>query len=150
STRLDAIARAEKIDALVDANHTKFKIKPNPISTDEQFARRIFLDITGTIPTLKQIRPFLINNDPQKRSKMIDILLSQEGYASNFYNYWGDILRLKDGQLSNNIPGKPYCEWVKECLETNKPYDKFVYEMLTSEGKVWENPATGYVLRDAG
>ncbi len=150
STRAAAIAAAAKIDALVESHYDKYQAKPNATTTDEQFVRRIYLDIDGTIPTLKQARAFLQNSDPLKRSKLIDTLLSQEGYASNFYNYWSDILRLKDGQLSNNVPGKPYCEWVKECLETNKPYDRFVYEMLTAEGKIWDNPASGYILRDVG
>ena len=150
SIRTAVLASAAKIDAMVDANYARFSIKPNSMTTDEQFLRRIYLDITGTIPTLKQVRLFGSNSDSQKRSKLIDTLLNQEGYASNFYNYWSDILRLKDGQLTNNVPGKPYCEWVKESLETNKPYDKFVYEMLTAEGKVWDNPASGYILRDSG
>jgi len=150
ATRMAAVARAAKIDEMVEANYARYQIKPNPMTTDEQFLRRIYIDIAGTIPNLKQIRLFISNTDPNKRSKLIDTLLSQEGYASNFYNYWADILRLKDNQLTNNVPGKPYCEWVKECLETNKPYDTFVYEMLTAEGKVWDNPASGYLLRDAG
>ncbi len=150
NTRLAAVAFAAKIDAMIETNYSKHNAKPNPMTTDDQFLRRIYLDIVGTIPSLKQVRLFASNPDPQKRSKLIDTLLSQEGYASNFYNYWSDILRLKDGQLTNNVPGKPYCEWVKECLETNKPYDQFVYQMLTAEGKVWDNPASGYILRDSG
>ena len=149
-TRVAAVAKAAQIDALVEVNYAKYQVKPNPMTTDEQFLRRIYLEIIGTIPNLKQVRLFHSNTDPQKRSKLIDTLLSQEGYASHFYNYWSDILRLKDGQLTNNVPGKPYCEWVKDCLETNKPYDRFVYEMLTAEGKIWDNPAAGYLLRDAG
>lgn len=150
ATRQEALAKAAKIDQMVEANYAKHKTTPNPMTSDEQFVRRIYLDITGTIPTLKDVRLFLANNDSQKRSKLIDNLLSQEGYASNFYNYWSDILRLKDGNIANNVPGRPYSEWVKECLEKNKPYDKFVYEMLTAEGKIWDNPAAGYILRDAG
>ncbi len=137
STRPKAVASAAKIDALVEANYVKHKVTPNPMATDEQFIRRVYLDISGTIPTYRQVRAFAGNSDPEKRSKLIDTLLSQAGYSSNFYNYWTDILRLKDGQLTNNVPGRPYCEWVKESLETNKPYDKFVYEMLTAEGKIW-------------
>lgn len=150
STRSKAVASAAKIDAMIEANYKKHNVTPNAAASDEQFIRRIYLDITGTIPTYKQVRLFSINSDPEKRSKIIDTLLSQPGYASNFYNYWSDILRLKDGQLVNNVPGRPYCEWVKESLETNKPYDQFVYEMLTAEGKIWENPAAGYILRDTG
>ncbi|MCX7408630.1 MAG: DUF1549 and DUF1553 domain-containing protein [Planctomycetales bacterium] len=149
-SRTKVLASAAKIDSLIEANYAKYKVTPNPAASDEQFIRRIYLDISGTIPTLKQVRAFAGNSDPEKRSKVIDLLLSQAGYASNFYNYWADILRLKDGQLSNNVPGRPYCEWVKETLEENKPYDKFVYEMLTAEGKVYDNPASGYLLRDSG
>ena len=148
--RAVVLASAAKIDEMVDANYGRHSTKPNSMTSDEQFLRRIYLDITGTIPSLKQVRLFASSSDSQKRSKLIDTLLNQEGYASNFYNYWSDILRLKDGQLTNNVPGKPYCEWVKETLETNKPYDRFVYEMLTAEGKVWDNPASGYILRDSG
>ena len=87
SIRTAVLASAAKIDAMVDANYARFSIKPNSMTTDEQFLRRIYLDITGTIPTLKQVRLFGSNSDSQKRSKLIDTLLNQEGYASNFYNY---------------------------------------------------------------
>lgn len=150
TTRPKALASAAKVDELMEANYKKFNVTPNPTASDEQFLRRVYLDLVGTIPTQKQVRQFTVNTDSEKRSKLIDVLLSQEGYSSNFYNYWADILRLKDNQLTNNVPGRPYCEWVKECLETNKPYDEFVYEMLTAEGKVWDNPAAGYILRDSG
>ena len=150
ASRPKALASASKVDELMEANYKKFNVTPNPTASDEQFLRRVYLDLVGTIPTQKQVRQFTLNTDSEKRSKLIDVLLSQEGYSSNFYNYWADILRLKDNQLTNNVPGRPYCEWVKECLETNKPYDEFVYEMLTAEGKVWDNPAAGYILRDSG
>lgn len=150
ATRSKALASANKIDELMENNYRKFKVTPNPIASDEQFVRRVYLDLVGTIPTFKQVRQYVANSDTDKRAKLIDVLLSQEGYSSNFYNYWADILRLKDNQLTNNVPGRPYCEWVKESLETNKPYDEFVYEMLTAEGKIWDNPASGYILRDSG
>ena len=49
-----ALKSAEKIDKLVEANYSKYKVKPNPMTTDEQFLRRIYLDITGTIPTYRE------------------------------------------------------------------------------------------------
>jgi len=150
NTRTKAVASAARVDQLIDANYKRFNVTPNPTASDEQFIRRVYLDLVGTIPTYKQVRQFVANNDSEKKSKLIDLLLSQEGYSSNFYNYWADILRLKDNQLTNNVPGRPYCEWVKESLEQNKPYDEFVYEMLTAEGKIWDNPASGYILRDSG
>ncbi len=145
-----ALGSAKVIDRLVSANHAKYKVTPNAKTTDEEFVRRAYLDITGTIPSHKQVRGFLINKSPEKRQRLIDTLLGTREAAGHLYNYWADVLRLRDREVTNNAPGKPYNEWVKLCLEKNKPYDQWVYEMLTAEGKYLENPATGYLLRDTG
>lgn len=150
TTKSQILASAAKIDKLVDANHVKYKVKANPLTSDDQFVRRVYLDITGTIPTYKQTRGFLMNRDPDKRSKLIDTLLNDEGYARHQYNYWADVLRLRDREVTNNAPGRPYNEWIRECLESNMPYDQWVTEMITADGKYLENPATGYLLRDSG
>lgn len=149
NTRDEARASAEEIDRLVGANYEKHNVKPNPRTTDEQFVRRIFLDITGTIPTHRQVDAFLRLRDPDRRSRLIDLLLNSWGYASHHYNYWGDVLRLKD-RLQRRLPATAYNEWIKVALEENKPYDRMVYEMLTANGKIFDEPAAGYFLRDAG
>ncbi|QDU09923.1 DUF1549 domain-containing protein [Gimesia aquarii] len=144
-----AIKSAEKIDKLVESNYFKHKVKPNPMSTDEQFLRRIYLDITGTIPTYRETRYFLASRHPDKRKNLIDRLLNSDGYASHFYNYWADVLRYTD-RLNNNVDGRPYRQWIKQSLAENKPWDDMVSEMITAEGLIWENPATGYLQRDSG
>lgn len=149
-TKSQVLASAKMVDKLVDANYFKYKVKPNATTSDEQFVRRAYLDITGAIPTYKQVRAFLNNRDAEKRSKLIDSLLNSPEAAGHLYNYWADILRLRDREVTNNAPGRPYNEWVKVAMETNKPYDQWVYEMLTAEGKYLENPATGFLLRDSG
>ncbi len=141
--------KAAKIDQLVAENYRKHDITPNPMTTDEEFLRRVYLDVTGTIPSYKDAVRFLNSKEPDKRSQLIDELLSSEGYASHFYNYWADVLRYKDA-LSGDVRGEPYRQWIKQSLAENKPWNKMVYEMLTAEGLVWDNPATGYLQRDPG
>ena len=144
-----ALASARKIDQLVAANYKKYKVKPNPITTDAQFVRRIFLDITGTIPTYRETRTFLNSKRPDKRQQLIDRLLGSDGYSSHYFNYWAGVLRYTD-RLNNNVRGEPYRQWIKQSLAEDKPWDKMVNEMLTAEGLIWKNPATGYLQRDAG
>jgi tetratricopeptide (TPR) repeat protein len=139
---------ATKIDSLVAANYKKFGVKPNPKTSDEQFVRRVYLDITGTIPTYPQTVKFLSMNDPDKRSKLIDYLLGTDGYASHNFNFWADVLRYTD-TLNGNVPGDHYRQWIKQSLAENKPWNRMVYELLTAQGLIWENPATGYLQRDA-
>jgi hypothetical protein len=140
---------AAKIDSLVEANYKHFQIEPNPLTTDEQFVRRIYLDITGTIPTYEQTVIFLDSRDEQKREKLIDNLLNSPGYASHFFNYWANILRLQDFPEAN-LPAAAYIDWMKQSIRDDKPYDQWVREMLTADGKIWDNPAAGYLLRDSG
>ncbi len=148
--RLAAVkASAKEIDRLIAKDLAKHNLSPNPDATDEQFLRRIYLGITGTIPTAKQTRLFLYSNTPTKRERLIDQLLNDPGYASHQFNYWADLLRLVD-KSDNNTYTRPFGEWLKQNLRNNTPYDKMVHEILAAEGRISDNPAVGYTLRDPG
>lgn len=146
--RTQMLRSAKEIDRLVQENYTKVAVKPNDRTTDSQFLRRVYLDITGTIPTYNQARKFLTATDANKRSLLIDELLSSDGYASHNFNYWADILRYTDN-LNTNVRGEPYRQWIKQSLAESKPWDKMVHEMMTAEGLIWKDPATGYMQRDS-
>ncbi|MEC9094687.1 MAG: DUF1549 domain-containing protein, partial [Planctomycetota bacterium] len=140
---------ANRVDQLV-ANHLRLKgLKANPPVSDSVFARRVYLDITGTIPTAREAAVFTKSKDPNKRAKLIDTLLNSSGYASHNYNYWANVMRVVD-KPNGNIYLRPYAEWLKDNFRQNVPFDIWVRQLMTAEGKSWENPATGYLLRDTG
>ncbi len=145
----ETIASAKRIDAYVESNYTKNKVKPNASLNDYQFARRVYLDATGSIPNLRELNKFIVSTDPDKRSKLIDELLSGEGYTSHFFNFWVDILRYRD-RLNDSVRGEPYRQWIKQSIAENKTWNRMTYEMLTAEGLVWDTPASGYMQRDPG
>ena len=64
-------------------------------------------------------------------------------------SYWADVLRLTE-RPQRNLVFEPYLAYVKDSIRTNKPYDEWVREMLTADGRLWENPAVGFQLRDDG
>ena len=144
-----AMRSATKIDTLVEAGLKKAGQKPNEMSSPEHFVRRVYLDITGTIPTSKLTESFLGNKSESARIVLIDGLLNRPGYASQMYNWMADILRLVDKAGNDNYL-RPYSDWVKECLQDNESWDAMVHDMLTAEGRVWDEPAAGFVLRDPG
>jgi len=146
AVRADQIS--EKIDALIEEGYKTHKITPNGPTTDEAFVRRIYLDIIGRIPSMEEAKAFLDSAEAGKRAKLIDQLLDSEGYVSNWYNWWADILRMETGLRGD--AGQAYAAWVKDSLRNNKPYDQFVRDLITADGYVWDNGAVGYYLRDAG
>ncbi len=141
---------AAKIDALVEKMHQAKGTTPNPVLSDALFCRRAWLQIAGRIPRLEEVGSFVKSKDPAKRILLIDQLLSSHDHVSHMFNYWGNVLRLQDHPINANQLAQPYHEWIKKCLADNLGYDKWVYQMLTAEGQVWENPAAGYAMRDAG
>ncbi len=143
-------AKAAQINQLVDENLTKQKIQPHASVSDEVFVRRIYLDIAGRIPTLKETSDFLADSASDKRAKLIQTLLDSDGYTQNFFNYWADILRLRSQlAVGNSQPaGAAYANWLRQALDDNMPYDQMVRAMVTADGKTYENGAVGFYLRD--
>ncbi|HWL07028.1 MAG TPA: DUF1549 and DUF1553 domain-containing protein [Planctomicrobium sp.] len=147
--RRAALASAKKIDELINQDLKRHNIQPNPRATDEQFVRRAYLTLTGTIPMAAQAESFVRRTAEERDLDLVDHLLGQPAHASHQYNQWADTLRLMDSVGGDNHLA-PYQEWVKDSLRKNKPYNQFVREMLTAEGAIWDNPAVGYKLRDVG
>ena len=142
------LAASRTVDEFLQVQHEQAKVKANSRAMDSVFLRRVYLDIVGRVPSLAETVAFLKNGDARKRSRLIDRLLKSEGYVSNQFNFWADILRVQTNM--RNTPGIAYVDWLKQSLRENKPYDKFVHGLLTSNGFVWEDGAAGYFVRDDG
>jgi hypothetical protein len=142
---------ANEIDAILAADWQKHKLQGNPDTDDNTFVRRVYLDVIGRIPTTREAESFLNDKAADKRAKLIDKLLASEAYVQHFFNYWADVLRLtSNGNQTGQTTGAAYANFVKQSLRDNKPYDKFVAEMIAAQGKAWENGAIGYYMRDRG
>ena len=134
---------SRQIDLLAGTNTTT-KV------SDATFVRRVYLDIAGRIPTLKETTRFLSSQAKNKRASLVDQLLDSPAYVSHQFNFWADLLRI---QSRNRIgPDLPYIDFVKDSIADNKPYDQFVYELLTASGPLMKrgNGAVGYLMRDYG
>ena len=135
-------------------------IKKNADMSDEQFVRRAYLDIAGRIPSYEETTRFLktAGADKSARMKLIDTLLESDGYVSNTFNYFAEMLRMIDRFDGNGyVRGLPFIKWFKGQVQKNAPWDQTVKTMITATGKMWDdaekNPdaaATGYLLRDSG
>lgn len=145
----DLSAHSRYIDELIETKLRSYNLRPNKEVSDETFLRRAYLKIIGRVPSLQEIESFSKNRSKNKKGELIDKLLGSEGYVSHWFNFWADILRVKD-RLNNRISGVPYKNYVKEFISNNKPYDVWVREMLSSSGALWQkgNEGVSYFARD--
>ena len=138
------VAKSE-IDRLVFARLDQLKIKP-VLCSDAVFVRRAYLDVIGRIPTAAEAREFLSRSDADKRDRLIDQLLDRDEYADYWAMRWGDILRIKAEFPVNLWPNaaQAYHRWVRTSIAENKPYDRFVRELLTSSGSNFRVPPVNF------
>ncbi len=139
---------AQKIDEIVALGLKNAKQEPNALASDEQFVRRVYLDLVGRVPTRDETMTFLADTSASKRAKVIDKLVSSDGFNSRMFDYFSDMLRMTDDAQKAKF--FTYEEWFKDQLRQNRPWDKIVYDMMTADGKLLENGASGYLLRDKG
>ncbi|MEM9283055.1 MAG: DUF1549 domain-containing protein [Verrucomicrobiota bacterium] len=143
---------AQTIDSLLakKLGEKGFKSFNDPLP-DDLFVRRVYLDILGRIPTREEFLEFAESAREDKREALIDELLSQPGYASHLFNYFADMYRLHaNDSYGVGVRNEPYLQWWKDSLAANVPYDELVTQMITATGNVGQNPAAGFILRDAG
>jgi len=116
---------------------------PSELCTDQEFIRRISLDLIGTLPTPKQVSDFVADSTADKRDKLIDQLLESPEYAYYFANKWADILRVKRRNQPERAKGTfAFHNWIRKSIARDKPYDEFVRDILGATGDELSSPPT--------
>ena len=133
------------IDEFIDAKLKRLKILPSPPVDDAEFLRRVSLDLIGLPPKPEEIRAFVADKTDSriKRSRMIDQLLARPEYVDHWTLKWGDLLQSSRRYLGDKGMWE-FRDWIRDSIAQNKPYDKFVREMLTARGSSYENPAANF------
>ncbi|MCI0700036.1 MAG: DUF1549 and DUF1553 domain-containing protein [Planctomycetia bacterium] len=141
----DASALAKLIDQQIAKKLAEAKITPSAICTDEEFLRRVYLDITGVIPPAEKVRAFLDDKTPDKRAKLIDELLADPNYGRRMADIWTAKLYPRDSN-TRFVNKEPFYKWLEEQFNKNVMWDQFVTSLVTATGTMVENPATVYFV----
>jgi hypothetical protein len=141
------------IDELVMKRWRRLGLEPSPLSTDEEFLRRVFLDCIGTMPPPEKIKSFLASAELGKRERLIDELLGLTGdpkrdiYTNEWSAYWAlkwaDLIRNNRNTVGDGGMWSMH-NWIRGSLRQNKPVDQFVRELITAEGSVFESGPANY------
>jgi hypothetical protein len=140
-----------RIDELVAAKWERMKIQPSGVCSDNEFLRRVSLDLTGLPPSAEEVRAFLSDSRPtrEKRDALVDKLIGSPEFVEHWTNKWADLLQVNSKFLGGE-GAKLFREWIRKEVEANTPYDQFSRKILTATGSNKANPAASYwkILRD--
>lgn len=135
------------VDEYVFANLKELGIPPSPVCDDATFLRRVTLDISGRLPTRDEVAEFLQSSDENKRDQVIEQLLRSPDYADFFAGKWSALLKNRRENASDMPVNFAFHAWVRDSLLENKPYDRFVRELLAATGSALGNPPVAWYKR---
>jgi Protein of unknown function (DUF1549)/Protein of unknown function (DUF1553) len=128
--------KSAEIDALILKELKESGIKPAPLTTDEQFVRRVALDLTGELPVPADVTEFVADKDPNKRAKLIDKLLAGDEYAQHWARYWRDVIGARATNQQARTLVRPFETWMTDRIKENKSWGEITRALLTASGKI--------------
>jgi hypothetical protein len=132
---LKPIAPGE-IDALIFRERAARNIEPAALTTDEQFIRRVTLDLTGQLPTAADITTFVASTDSAKRPELIDHLLDTDAFARHWARYWRDVVSCRITNRRSMGLTRSFEEWLYEQFLNDRNWGEITRDILTAEGEL--------------
>jgi len=135
-------------------------LKPRPEASREVLLRRLYIDLIGLNPSPEEQSVFLRDNAPDAYERLLDRLLCDPRHGERWARHWMDVWRYSDwaGWSGGNQirDSKPHIwrwrDWIVEALNTDKPYDRMILEMLAADELAPDDPealrATGFLVRN--
>ncbi len=141
------------VDDHVFAKLAALNIEPSPLADDAEFLRRACLDATGTLPAPDEVRAFLADARPDKRSRLVDDLLRRPEFVDNWTLQLGDLFqnrKERDHDVRGTKGVRAFHDWIRTQVADNRPWDEIARAVLTAKGTTAENPAVGYYVVTVG
>ncbi|MBM4076782.1 MAG: DUF1549 domain-containing protein, partial [Planctomycetes bacterium] len=141
---------AASVDELILKELAKSEVKPASRCLDEDFLRRASLDITGRLPSPRDVTFFVLDPDSTKRQQRIDQLIDSPDFGKNWARYWRDVIYMPATEMRSRLSQADFEKWMGDQWNGNTGWDKTVTSMLTAEGDVKEHPETALIFAQGG
>jgi len=127
------------IDELVVGKLRQLGIEPSELCSDEDFLRRAYIDIAGTLPHHREIDSFIKDTSPDKREELVDRLLGSEAYATWWSMFLTDLTGSNIQQMGstdiNWAAASQWEAWLKRRVVDNDGWDKIAAGILLASSR---------------
>jgi Protein of unknown function (DUF1549)/Protein of unknown function (DUF1553) len=138
------------IDTEIFGKMVQDKIQWTGPATDEEFLRRVTLDLTGQIPTSDKVKSFIADTTADKRDRLIDELINSDGFVDRWTLWFGDLVGnvTSTANIREYYQGRnAYYNWMRDSFTSGKPYDQMVRESLSTSGSNFTTGPVNYWVR---
>lgn len=132
------------VNAQVRQGWTDNEIAPSAVADDEEWIRRVYLDIVGHVPPVDEVEKFLADKDPAKRTKLIDRLLDDPAYVRNWTTIWTNLMIGRIAPRRTSRTGMQ--KFLRGAFAQNRPWNEIVFDVVSAEGHFEKNGEVNYLL----
>jgi hypothetical protein len=128
------------IDREVFAKLRRLNLTPSDLCGDTEFLRRVTIDTIGCLPAPEEVRAFLADRRPDKRTRKIEALLAHPLHAALWATKFCDMTAC-DTDTMDGPPelrarqAKMWHDWFRRRIALNVPYDTMVRGVLTATSR---------------
>lgn len=148
-----AVPTPTEIDRHVVNKLRKLGIQPSGLCTDDEFLRRVSLDITATLPSPDEIQEFLKDTTPDKRSRKIEELIKRPAYVAWWSMKLCDLTGSNAGYLGGTEMAQPVVSqwnaWIKRRVEDNIGWDKIVSGIILGTSRLEGETYDEFMVRQS-
>ncbi|MEI8018870.1 MAG: DUF1549 domain-containing protein [Schlesneria sp.] len=137
---------AYEVDRQILAELQKAGVTVAERCSDEDFLRRVSLDISGQLPSPSDVIAFRQNNDPDKRAALIEKLVDSSEFGLNWARYWRDVIYFRATEQRSRFNQEEFTAWMAEQWNKGAGWNSTVTAMLTASGNVEEHPETALIF----
>jgi len=144
------VAEVNYIDKAVNERLHRLRIVPSETCTDEEFIRRVYIDVVGLYPKPAELTEFLADKRPDKRKQLVEGLLQRKEFTELWVMKWAELLQIRSGiNAGNNAPpfyknALLYYNWLADEIGKNRPINQIVVDLLSANGGTVSVPAVNY------
>ncbi len=143
------VPRKNFIDNILFDKMAKDGIASAPLTSDEEFLRRVTLDLTGRIPSADAVTAFLANPNVNKRDALVDSLVGTPDFIDKLTMFFGDLFKVTGPATNiNRYTGgrDAFYNYLKGALTANKSYAQMATEMITANGDNFVDGQANFII----
>jgi hypothetical protein len=125
----------QAIDHYIDAKLKDGKVVPAPPADDAAILRRLTLDLNGRVPTLGEMQEYLASNEPDKKTKLVDRLMTSSAFARHNAQHFFAFMQYTDGQRRKGDKGNPLYDYLLTSFTENRSWERMFREMMLPDEK---------------
>jgi hypothetical protein len=135
------LSRLHRIDQEIVGKLMQLNLEPLPRASSATLVRRVYLDLTGQLPSADATREYIEDSDPNKYANLMTDLLGSGEYIDYWSFHVARMLQIRP-QAKSDAAARAYFQWIRQQLR--QPYNLLVRTLVLSQGTIEEQPATEF------